>query len=194
MIARLLQTPKTTFIFIASCCALVLNIFASRILNASYEASKFPVPYFEAQLSFSAEKIKDWYSYLIEQNTLGVYIKTQHIDFVFIVSVLLLHFFVLLLISRLYPPNHRGRRALVLCALLSTVAPIADAIENLISYVMLLAPTRFPDGLALVYSSFAALKFAMFTFAYISATIGLILGLFYFIRSRISQGSKATLA
>jgi len=187
MISRLMLYPTTLVVFGGACLSFILNIYASRILNASYEASKFPVPYFEAQLSFSAEKIKGWYSYLIEENTLGVYVTTQNIDFLFIVSILLLHFFVLLLISRLYPENSRGRSLLVICALLSAIAPIADALENLVSYIMLANPGSFPDWLAYIYSFFALVKFAMFTFAYIAAVIGIVVGLFYFLTARSAK-------
>jgi quinol-cytochrome oxidoreductase complex cytochrome b subunit len=45
-----------------------------------------------------------------------------------------------------------------------------------VSYVMLANPTDFADGWALVYSSFAAGKFAIFTFAYAAAAVGILVG------------------
>ena len=183
IIENLKLYPKTTLIFVMTCFSLALHLYSTRILNASYDLSKFPVPYYEAQLSFSADKIKEWYSYIIEEQTLGIYLKTQHIDFIFISSVLLLHFFALMLISRFYPQDNKGRKLLIVCALVSTIAPLADIVENLISYVMLASPNDFPDWLAFLYSFSAAIKFAMFTFAYITAAIGLLIGIFVYFKS-----------
>ena len=66
---------------------------------------------------------------------------------------------------------------MVICALISAIAPIADQLENLVSYVMLANPRDFADSLAYIYSSFAAIKFAFFVFAYVTAPVGLIAGL-----------------
>ena len=57
-------------------------------------------------------------------------------------------------------------------ALLSTSAPLADAEENGISFLMLARPTDFEPALALAYSSFAALKFGVFTLSYVVALGG----------------------
>ncbi len=154
--------------------AFAFNLAASQWLNASYASSKFPVPYFEAQLSFDHLKLKTWYAALIAKGTLSAYIQTQHIDFVFIISVLLLHFFALLLVAKLIPAISQWHKLSLIAALLSTIAPLADALENLVSYLMLLNPIDFNSDLALIYSSFAAIKFAFFTFAYIALAVSLI--------------------
>ncbi len=157
--------------------ALALNLAATRWLDASYAASAFPVPYYEAQLSFDAQRLKDWYAYLSERGTLGLYLRTQHIDFAFIASVLALHAAALLWVSRLFPGPSRWRQLMVWASLLSALAPLADAVENLISYVMLVNPQDFVPALALAYSSAAAVKFAMFTFAYLAFAAGLVMAL-----------------
>ena len=156
---------------------MVANTWATSVLNASYAASRFPVPYYEAQLSFSPEKIKGWYAYLMQVGTLDRYITTQHIDSLFILSTLFLHVSVLTLISRLFAVGSLGRRILVVCALLSAIAPISDQLENLVSYVMLADPVVFPNFLAYIYSSFSTLKFSMFVFAYAAALLGLLSGI-----------------
>ena len=157
--------------------ALAFNLVATEWLNASYSSSKFPVPYFEAQLSFDHLKLKAWYSALIVMGTLSTYIQTQHIDFVFIVSVLFLHFFALLLVAKLIPKSSKWHKITLIAALLSTIAPLADALENLVSYRMLMNPLDFNSYLAIVYSSFAAIKFAFFTFAYVAAIVSLLIAL-----------------
>ncbi len=153
--------------------AFVAHMVATAWLNTSYTASAFPVPYHVAQLSFSADQLRGWYGELLRMGTLGAYVRTQFVDFAFIASVAVLHPAVLLLIGRGFNAASRARKLLVGAAALSLVAPAADAAENLMSFVMLAQPLDFPAGLALVYSSLAALKFAMFTFAYVAAALGL---------------------
>jgi hypothetical protein len=172
-------------LIVMSVLALLFNFWATELLNTSYASSGFPVPYWQAQLSFDANKLKGWYQVLIERGTLDRYIQTQHIDFVFIASVLILHIVALLAISRALPANSWMRRAMVGAAMLSAIAPIADALENGISYIMLANPSDFPDGLAWVYSSLAAIKFAMFTFAYLAAVLGIIAAACMFVTRRI---------
>ena len=165
--------------------ALLFNFWATDLLNASYASSGFPVPYWQAQLSFDANKLKSWYQILIERGTLDRYIQTQHIDFVFIASVLILHIVVLLAISRALPANSGLRRAMIIAAMLSAIAPIADALENGISYIMLANPADFAEGLAWIYSSLAAVKFAMFTVAYLAAILGLVCAAWLLVTRRI---------
>lgn len=173
----LLQSPNTLMLCLLMPLLYAFNYWASSALTASYAASKFPVPYYVAQLSFSAEKLKTWYSTLMNSGTFDVYLQTQHQDSLFILSVLLLHPLVLVLISRLFLIDSKARKFMVCCALASAIAPISDQLENLVSYIMLANPQHFADGLAYIYSSFAAIKFGFFIFAYIVAPLGIMFGL-----------------
>lgn len=164
--------------------AFAFNLAASEWLNVSYSNSKFPVPYFEAQLSFDHLKLKAWYSVLIAKGTLSTYVQTQHIDFVFIVSVLLLHFFALLFVAKLIPSTTKWHKFTLVAALLSTIAPLSDALENLVSYLMLMNPLDFSSYLALIYSSFAATKFAFFVFAYVAVIVGFVVALYFGAKTR----------
>lgn len=170
--------------------ALISNFWATKILNTAYAASGFPVAYWKAQLSFDHEKLKGWYGFLQGNHTLDLYIHTQLIDFIFIVSVLILHAAALLALSRALPAQSKVRHALVWAALLSTIAPLADAIENGISFVMLANPTGFEPFLAMAYSSVAAVKFGMFAFAYAAAVIGLVAAL-HGLATRARPGASA---
>ena len=172
-----LTAPTALTLMLLTPAAFIFNLWASNILTASYIASKFPVPYFVAQLSFNPEQLKTWYGVLLDQGILDKYLQTQHIDSLFILSTFLLHCFALVLISRLFAVNSKGRKIMVVCALVSAIAPICDQLENLVSYVMLANPRDFFSGLAYIYSSFAAIKFAFFVFAYVTAAIGLVAGL-----------------
>lgn len=180
-----LSAPKTLTLVLLTAASLVFNLWASKILTESYIASKFPVPYFVAQLSFNPEQLKTWYAFLIEQETLNNYVQTQHIDSLFILSTLLLHSLALVLISRLFAAASKGRKIMVACALISAIAPISDQLENLVSYIMLANPTNFADGLAYIYSSFAATKFAFFVFTYLAAPLGIVAGLISISLNRI---------
>ncbi len=179
-----LQSPNFPGLSLLTLVAFWFNYWASTTLTASYITSKFPVPYYTAQLSFSPEKLKIWYSTLLEQGTFDVYLQTQHIDSLFILSTLLLHFLALVLISRLFTTGSKGRKVMVVCALISTIAPISDQMENLLSYIMLANPTGFFDSLAYIYSTFAAIKFFFFVFAYTAAPLGLIAGVISTVRNR----------
>ncbi len=184
LIRTLQQTPSAWTLFLVVLAALPFQLWIRGVLDASYAASKFPVPYFVQQMAFSAEKMKGWYAYMAQQGTLGQYITTQHIDFVFMLSVLALHMSVLLLISRGFAVQSLGRRVMVVCALLSALAPIADAFENLVSYVMLSDISGFPDYLAYVISTFSVIKFGMFVFAYLAVPLGALAAAWVFMKSR----------
>ncbi|PUA26679.1 MAG: hypothetical protein B0W54_23355 [Cellvibrio sp. 79] len=189
-----LDSPKTLTLFVLTLMAFAFNYWASNALTASYIESRFPVPYYVAQLSFNPEQLKAWYSTLQTLGTFDVYVLTQHIDSLFILSTLLLHCFALVLISRLFSANSKGRKIMVVCALISAIAPISDQLENLVSYVMLADPENFANGLAYIYSSFAATKFAFFVFAYIVAPLGLIVGLISLLTNRYKHEQQITAA
>ena len=171
--------------------ALLFHSAASILLNKSYAESQFPVPYHVAQLSFNPERIRYWYAYLINLGTMDLYLKTQHIDFLFIASVLALHPLALLLIGKLFASRSIWQNLMVSAAGLSIIAPLADALENLVTYVMLAQPATFSDWLAYLYSSLAAIKFAMFTFAYIAAALGVALGSILLIHVKYLRSRKS---
>ena len=192
MITTLIEKPGWKVLTVIAMVALIVNTIANKLLNQFYAASQFPVPYFEAQLSFSSEKIKGWYACLVENNTMDKYLFTQHFDFCVIVSVFVLHLSVLWLLSRLFAKASKMRKVMVVAALLSMIAPFADALENAVSYVMIANHDRFSDGLAILYSSLAALKFAAFTFAYFVAIFAVIVFLVQKVISTLKQKCSLT--
>ena len=54
-----------------------LYMGTNTILDASYAASQFPVPFYVGQTAFDGEQIKAWYAVMIEKETLGIYWRTQ---------------------------------------------------------------------------------------------------------------------
>jgi hypothetical protein len=171
--------------------ALIGNVWATKLLDTAYAASRFPVPYWQAQLSFDHFKLKGWYEFLIKNQTLDLYVHTQLVDFIFIASVLILHMAALLALSRTVPAPSNVRQALIWAALISAIAPLADAVENGISFIMLANPTGFEPLLAIAYSSVAAIKFGMFTFAYLAAFGGLVAALYYLATRARQKASQA---
>jgi len=182
-----LLSPSTSMLCLLTPLAYAFNLWASSTLTASYIASQFPVPYYVAQLSFNPDQLKIWYATLQQLGTFDVYLQTQHIDSLFILSVLILHCLALVLVSRLFSADSKGRKIMVACALISAIAPISDQLENVVSYIMLANPSNFADHLAYIYSSFAATKFAFFVFAYVAAPLGLIAGLINLLINRRQQ-------
>jgi hypothetical protein len=171
--------------------SVLFNVWATQELNAAYAASGFPVPYWQAQLSFDHLKIKGWYATLIAQGGIGPYLQAQYVDFLFIASVFVMHAAWLTLVARLHPFASRSQKVMLGAALLSTLAPVFDTLENLVSFAMLADPLNFQPALALVYSSLAAGKFAMFTFAYLAATVGLVWALCLAVKSYRKRSGAA---
>lgn len=151
---------------LASAVSFMLYGMSSSILEASYAASKFPVPYYVGQTSFDAIKVKSWYKFLLDAGTMDVYFKTQLIDFAFIATVIVAGFVIWTLIANLHSNiffKQWGYRA----AFLLPLAGLFDVFENVVSFFMIANPVNFPDGIVFVYSSFAVVKF-MFWFLALS--------------------------
>ena len=182
----LLTRPNTWVLAITTVVAFFYQQWIRGVLDANYAASKFPVPFFVQQLSFSPEKMKAWYAYMVSQGTLGQYIHTQNIDSLFILGTFALFVLGLTFLSRLFPAGSRSRKIMVGLALFSGFAAIFDQCENLVSYIMLANPSGFPNVLAYVISSFSALKFGVFVATYLIAIISPVLALVLFIKRRMA--------
>ena len=139
---------------------------ANIVLDASYARSNFPVPYFEGQTAFDGNLIKSYYQVMIDAGTLNVYWQTQLIDYAFIASLFLFGMVLPLLVRRLYQPQTIPYQIATFVATLIPLGAIFDAIENLVSFVMLAQPQTFPNWIALIYSSLASLKFASIGLGY----------------------------
>lgn len=144
-------------------------------LTASYAASKHPVDYRTGQLAFDGNVIKGYYASMIEGDTLDIYWATQFIDFGFILAMACMGLFFCTLIARASRLQSWGRTVGLLAGVSLTTGAICDAIENLWSFVMLSNPTGFANWLAMPYSTFAAVKFALITFAMILLIVSIVL-------------------
>lgn len=149
---------------IAAAC-LGLYFLSSFFLEKSYVLSKFPVPYFQQQTSFDAVKMKEWYAFMIQENTFDIYLSTQFIDFAFIAAVILAGFSFWTFVSSLHIDGSFFQRVGYKMAFALPLAGAFDILENLVSFFMIANPTNFSDSWVIPYSSFAVLKFGCWTIA-----------------------------
>lgn len=169
----------------ATVASVILQNVAQAILNSFYARSGYPVPYYVGQTSFSATKLESWYGAMDAAGTLGIYWQTQFVDFAFIAATALLHFFALVLVARLLPDG-RWRRLGLAFVVVGLLAPAFDALENLVSFIALANPAEVNPVVAVVYSTFAVLKFAGFFAVYLWVPIGLVAALKVRARRRVA--------
>lgn len=141
-------------------------------LDGYYARSQFPVPFYEGQTTFNAATLKGYYAHMMHQGTLDIYLQTQLIDYVFMFTSWI---FLLLLAGaslRALPEKWRegamGKWARAMLWIIPA-APLFDALENGVSFVMLSDPQGFAGWLVYPYSTFAVLKFALFAVGYLWA-------------------------
>ncbi len=144
-------------------------------LDASYAASKHPVDYATGQTTFNGEAIKGYYAQMLELGTLDIYRMTQLIDFGFILAMACMGIFVCTLVARASRKGSWGRRIGLFAGLCALVGAICDAIENGWSFIMLANPTDFAKWLALPYSAFASIKFALITMGMLALFASIVL-------------------
>lgn len=163
-------------LLIATVASAILQSVAQAVLNTFYERSGFPVPYYVGQTSFDATTLEGWYATMDAAGTLDVYRQTQLVDFAFIAATALLHFWLLVLVARLLPEGGWRRAALVVLVI-GLLAPAFDVLENLVSFIALATPGEISPIVAIVYSSFASLKFLCFFAAYLWVPVALVAAL-----------------
>lgn len=152
-------------------------------LDASYAASGYPVDYATGQLSFSAEKLEGYYAAMQAQGTLPIYVRTQVIDFGFLAMVGITALMLGTLAARLSMRGQWGHRLGMATAILGIGGAGMDAAENLMSFVLLANPADISTPLALIYSAFAAVKFALLVAAVFALIGAVAFGLFGHLRA-----------
>lgn len=179
-IKKFIKEVKIRTIVVMSGVAFLLNYFAKLWLDLSQKNSLYPVPFFEGQLSFSEDKLEEYFSYMIEKGTFNIYIQTQFIDFLFLLSIIILHTLLAILLFKLIC-NFNGRESnivsfksmnaitkiAIINIIIAPFAGIADAIENFTLFIMFIDPLNVNNVLANIYSSLAAIKFTIFSISYL---------------------------
>jgi len=156
---NLMITLTKTQLLIGSLISTVLYFGTSYVLEGLYAKSKFSVPYFEAQTSFDAIKLKMWFQELIDFGTMNIYYQTQYFDFVFILTVITTGFFIWNLVGSLFSKNSWFYKKRYALSIFLPLAGTFDIFENFVSFFMLSKPTSFNHNLVYLYSGFASLKF-----------------------------------
>lgn len=159
---------------VAAFATFMLLGFSNAVLEASYAASRFPVAYPVGQTTFNGELLKSYYQFMIDEGSLGIYWQTQFIDFGFIAAMFLVGLFIPTLVRRAARPATFAYSILTLSATVLSTGAILDAIENLISFTMLVQPQTFPNWIALPYSAVAAMKFACIGTGMLTLLIGVL--------------------
>lgn len=153
--------------------AFMLLGFSNSVLDASYAESLFPVPYAVGQTTFDGELLKSYYQFMIDQDTLGIYWRTQFIDFGFIASMFIVGLLIPTLLRRIALLSSWGYSILTVAGILIPLGAIIDTIENLNSFIMLAQPQTFANWLALPYSTFAVIKFGCIGLGMLAMVLGL---------------------
>ncbi|WP_143033552.1 hypothetical protein [Roseicitreum antarcticum] len=163
-------------------------------LDTSYAASGHPVDYATGQLAFDARLIEGYYAHMIEAGTLQVYWQTQFIDFGFIAAVMIVAVLFGTLAARFGGRINRlgvwGWNLGLAAAFLGVSGAAFDALENLLSFMMLASSHTIPQPLALAYSTAAAVKFALLTTAMFSLLLSLMAGAAGKIQSAVSRARR----
>lgn len=162
LINRLLKLPSS-YLWAAAIAATILQYAMMSYLNSIYAATGFPVSYMVGQTAFDGTLIKGYYSVLIEKGTFDDYIMVQLIDFIFMITVFLAHLIACVALYTALPSITWLRKIGMIMAFVTPLAAAFDAFENLVSFLMLANPTGFANWLAYPYSSFAVVKFFLFT-------------------------------
>lgn len=144
-------------------------------LDASYVASNHPVDYVTGQTSFNGDTIKGYYNHMIDAGTLDVYWQTQLIDYGFIAAMLCIGLFAGTLIARIGRAESWSRKIGKWAAVSIMLGAVSDAIENLISFIMLSNPQDFANWIAIPYSAFATIKFFLIALGMVGLIVTLVL-------------------
>ncbi|ESQ87841.1 hypothetical protein ABAC460_18100 [Asticcacaulis sp. AC460] len=163
--------------WIAAIALVALSQFAQHELDTLYKLSQFPVNFFEGQTSFDAAKVKAWYAVLAERGTFGTYVWVQIFDYGYMLTVFAAFFTLMAAVYRSLPVTSWARGIARAMILIAPIAPLFDALENLVSFVMLADPVNFADWLVYPYSAFACLKFGIYLLTYLWTIVGVVIAL-----------------
>lgn len=145
-------------------------------LDGLYAASGHPVDFATGQLAFSGETIFGYYEAMRAGGTFGIYVQTQLFDFAFIASVIAFGICFGILLARFGAGSKTVQMMGIGAGFFAFAGGTLDGLENLMSFWLMQFSAGIPEALALIYSSFAALKFASLTAAMALALAALLMG------------------
>ena len=140
--------------------------------------------------TFSGPELKSHYAILLDQGTMDTFIRTQYLDYGLMISTGLFFFMMAVVVARPHQVNSFWRRFGFITALILVASSLMDVMENAILLIMLSNPLEFPDGLAIVYSSFATAKVSLVSIGFACWVLTLIA----LVVSRLTAGRLTRLA
>ena len=156
---RTWPSPKWTRSIIIP--GIIVFVILSVWLTNVFGKTQYPGCWVMGQLTFSGQELRSHFSELIDLGTLVRYREAHYLDFVFIVIYSPVLFVSTLWLARKF--NGVWQRSGFIAALLYPIAGLMDAIENHLLLSILTEPIGFAEWLAIAYSSFAAIKFLLFS-------------------------------
>lgn len=177
------QTVETYFSTWQWWVIVVVTVIISQLtmhwLNGLYAQTLYPVSFMEGQTTFNAEVLKGYWAVMIEKGTLGKYVQVQIIDYLFMATVFISFAAACIAVYRSLPTINWLKNMAWLAVLVAPHTATLDAIENAISFVMLVNPQSFADWLVYPYSSFAVAKFILFSLTFLWVSLGIVVALVY---------------
>ena len=182
-----LLSLSTAWLWVIGIAMTICQYLMMGYLNVLYDATEFPVSYMVGQTAFDGDVIKGYYSVLKEKSTFDDYCFVQIVDYLFMLIVFFSHLFVCLAIYKILPAIKWLQTTGIAMIIVTPMAAIFDAIENLISFVMLANPENFANWLAIPYSSFAVAKFFVFTLFMVWVAFSLVVTAMNWAYGKLSQ-------
>ena len=156
IIEKLNSSPsnKKCKIFILT--GLVIRFIVIPIMQHYSNLSGFPAEFISSQLSFNGDVLKSYYA----QTNIDYYRISPMLDYFFMFGYGISIFSAILLISRKYE-NQQFKKIGNFMALGAVIAAICDGIENIFILIMIADISGFPNVLALLFSTFALIKWIL---------------------------------
>ena len=146
-------------------------------LEGLYQQTMFPVPVIEGQTAFDGQLIKSYYAVLLENDTMGDYLHVQLVDFGFMLTMFAAMFCMTVATYRSLPKVKWLKGLAWIIVLLAPLAPVFDALENFVSFFMIAKPESFANWLAIPYSTFAVIKYALSGLGFVWTCLGAFIAL-----------------
>jgi hypothetical protein len=156
ILEKLYSWPSKKTLKLVLVLSLIGFIIVIPLMMFFFLISGFPVDFTTSQLSFSGEKLKEWYSVTTD---LGFYRVAQLCDYGFMTSYGLLAFSLALIIGRKYEEPSKWAKSASLIAIIGVLSAVLDAVENALILVTLTDPLGFSNGIAILHSFFALFKY-----------------------------------
>lgn len=167
---------KTWPLFIVS---LILAVFFNVVTFRQLDQSQYPDPELLGPFpafwfTFSGPELKSHYAILLDQGTMDTFIRMQYLDYGLMISTGLFFFMLAVVVARRHQLGSFWRRFGFITALILVASSLMDVFENATLLVMLSNPLKFPDWLAIVYSSFATAKVSLVSIVFVCWILTLI--------------------